>query len=289
MSTRRTPRPAFLLALTLAALAATVSAQQRDLKAEFEALGWQDGPARGDLGNATIVVPAGYQFVGRGGAGKFMELLENPSDGDELGVVLASEGRWFVVFSFSSAGYVKDTDRNLDADAILASIRKGNEAANDIRRERGWTALEVVGWQQAPFYDSRTNNLTWAIKGRSGTDLSINHSTRLLGRHGVMHVDLVVDPESLGVAIPAFNSLLGGFSFNSGQRYAEFTRGDKVAEYGLTGLIVGGTGVTLVKSGILSKFWKIIVAGIVAAGAAIKRMWGGRGRGLEDGSQGVNV
>ena len=97
----------------------------------------------------------------------------------------------------------KDEDRALDADAILSSIRAGTEQANKVRRERGWATLEVVGWQQQPFYDPLTKNLTWSIKGNSDGDLSINHSTRLLGRRGVLKVNLVLSPEDVASAMAA--------------------------------------------------------------------------------------
>jgi uncharacterized membrane-anchored protein len=267
-----------------------VHAQEQDRAAQFQSLGWQAGPTTADIGGlATIAVPEGYMFVGRGGAGKFMELLQNPSDGSELGVLLHREKSWFVVFEFSDDGYVKDTDRDLDADAILASIKKGTDQANELRRERGWSTMEIVGWQQKPFYDPATNNLTWSVRGSSEGTIGINHSTRLLGRRGVMKVNLVFGPEDQATALPAFTTLMGGFSFKPGHRYAEFTRGDKVAEYGLTGLIVGGTGVALVKSGLLQKFWKLIVLGVVAAAGAIRRLFAGSGAPREAGDTPSNV
>jgi uncharacterized membrane-anchored protein len=259
---------------------------QQDPAGAFAALGWQLGPTNGDLGGiASITVPEGYQFVGQGGAGRFLELLENPSNGDELGVLLSGSSSWFVVFSFSPDGYVADDERDLDADAILASIKEGTEQSNDVRRERGWSTLQIVGWQQKPFYDQQTHNLTWAIQGSSDGSSSINHSTRLLGRRGVMNVDLVLSPDDLGAALPAFTQLLTGFTFNPGHRYAEYRSGDKIAEYGLTGLIVGGAGVALVKTGLLQKFWKVIVLGLVAAAGAVKRLFAGVGRGSESGDQ----
>ena len=138
--------------------------------------------------------------------------------------------------------------------------------------------MEIVGWEQQPFYDPQTNNLTWAIKGRSEGSTSINHSTRLLGRKGVMSADLVISSEQLGVAVPAFDTLLTGFSFDTGQRYAEFKQGDKVAAYGLTGLIVGGVGVALVKTGLLQKFWKLIVFAFIALAGGAKKLFGVLGR-----------
>jgi len=246
--------------------------------AALAALGLKVGPVQGDLGGlATIDVPEGYGFVGKGGASKFMEMLQNPSDGSEIGVVLSPTKQWFVVFTFSNDGYVKDDDRSIDAKAILSSIKEGTEQANKTRRERGWSTLDVVGWQQPPFYDPQTNNLTWAIKGKSDNGTSINHSTRLLGRRGVMNVDLVLDPDALASAMPAFSDLLTSFSFKPGQKYSEFTSGDKIAEYGLAGLVLGGAGVALVKTGLLQKFWKLIVIGFLALFGAIKKFFFGGG------------
>jgi uncharacterized membrane-anchored protein len=249
-------------------------AQQDDRRAQFDALGWRRGPTAGDLGRtASVTVPDGFRFVGHTGAAKFMELTENPSDGDELGVLLHDDS-WFVVFTFDESGYVKDDEKDkLEADKILTSIKKGTEHANKVRAERGWASMEILGWQQAPFYDPGTHNLTWSIRGRSDGGTTINHSVRLLGRHGVMHVDLVAASDEMGDALPVFNEMLHGFSFREGHRYAEFKAGDRIAQYGLTGLIVGGTGAALIKTGLLQKFWKVIVVGFISLAGFIKRLF----------------
>jgi uncharacterized membrane-anchored protein len=219
---------AFVLLLIVLGLSSVAVAQQpqSDLDAQFAALNWQHGPTKGDLGGiATLVVPEGYQFLGKGDAVKFMELNENPTDGSELGVLVPEDGSWFVVYEFSADGYVKDDDRDLDAGVLLASIRRGTAAANEIRRQKGWATLEILGWQQQPFYDTATNNLTWSIRGSSEGSTSVNHSTRLLGRRGVMRVNLVAGPEDLGKAVPDFNSVMRGFTSTLARR----TRSSSVA------------------------------------------------------------
>jgi uncharacterized membrane-anchored protein len=282
----RTLAISFALSFLLGVVPGANAQQQTD----FDALNWQEGPTVGKLGAiAQIAIPEGYRFLGRGDAGKFMELTQNPSDGSELGLLFNDDSAWFVVFEFSPDGYVKDDERELDAEAILSRFRQGTEEANKIRRERGWPTMEVLGWQQQPFYDPQTNNLTWAIRGSSEGSSTINHSTRLLGRRGVMNVNLVLSLEDVGNAVPAFDSVMTEFSFNSGQRYSEFTGGDKVAEYGLTGLIVGGTGVALVKTGLLQKFWKLIVLGFIAVAGAARRFLGSFGRREEVADQSSNV
>ena len=254
---------------------ASKASSQSTVAEQVEALDWIEGPATAEIGNhATIEIPEGFRFVGKPDAGRFMELLENPSDKSELGVLLNTESFWFVVFDFEATGYIKDDDKQLDAKAILSSIQEGTKAANKVRRERGWPTMDVVGWYEQPYYDETTNNLTWAVEASSGDgENSINHSTRMLGRRGVMRANLVAGPEEVDGAVEAFNEMLGGFEFTSGNRYAEFVRGDKIAEYGLAGLIVGGTGVALVKSGLLQKFGKLIVVGVVALLGALKKLF----------------
>ena len=63
-----------------------------------------------------------------------------------------------------------------------------------------------------------------------------------------MRAILVSDPNSLEQDIKAFRTALRGFDFVSGQRYAEFRSGDKMAEYGLAALIVGGAAAAAAKT-----------------------------------------
>lgn len=264
------------LSFAILVFTSSLASAQPSIAEQVRALNWQEGPTTAQLGSiAQIDIPEGFQFVGKPDAGKFMELIENPSDGSELGLMLHAEDGWFVVFEFSDDGYVKDDDRDFDADGILDSIKRGTEAANRIRRERGWGTMDIVGWHQAPYYDAKTNNLTWSIKGASDDGETINHSTRLLGRRGVMKVQLVASPDQMGTALPGFDDTMSHFSFTPGNKYSEFTRGDKIAEYGLAGLIAGGAGVALVKTGLLQKFWKLIVVAFIALVGAVKRLFAG--------------
>jgi len=242
-------------------------------------LGWQQGPSVGSLGRiAEVQVPEGYVFLEGNDTRTLLELMQNPTSGQELGTLASAseEEDWWVFFEFDEVGYVKDDDRDdLDADVLLKSIRQGTEHSNDERRRRGWATIEVVGWEVSPRYDPTTNNLEWAILGRSEGVDSVNHNTRLLGRRGVMEVSLVCGPEQLDATLPIVHELLEGFSYREGNRYAEFTSGDKVAEYGLMGLVAGGGLALAAKTGLLQKFWKLIVVGFVAIGVFFKKLFGG--------------
>ena len=277
---------AALRAVTLAAcvlLAANPLAAQNeggdDQGAIFRSIPWQAGPIVGKLGSiAEVHVPGGCRFTEADGTRKFLEATENPSSGDEQGLLLCRGnstadgvgGAWFVVFSYDASGYVKDDEKSkLDADAILASLRDGNEMGNRERRSRGWEPLTIDGWVRPPYYDQTTHNLTWSTKVHGESEgpeaASVNHSVRLLGRGGVMHADLVIDPDILATTIGEFDQVVAGTTFLPGNTYGEWRQGDKVAAYGLTALVAGGAGAAAVKLGLFPKLWKLILAIFLAA------------------------
>jgi uncharacterized membrane-anchored protein len=239
---------------------------------------WVYGPATADMdGIAEIKIPDKYRFANGDDTRKIMELYGNPPTDIEAGYLEPENGNWFIVFEFDETGYIKDDEKNsLDADAILKSIRQGTEESNKWRKEKGMPDLTILGWQKKPSYNPETNNLEWAIINESSGSKNVNYNIRFLGRKGVMSVIVVADEQGLNTAVAAANKLLKTYTFTEGNKYSEFTKGDKIAEYGLAALIAGGAGAAAIKTGLLQKFWKFIVAGLVAAGAGIKRLFTGK-------------
>jgi uncharacterized membrane-anchored protein len=134
--------------------------------------------------------------------------------------------------------------------------------------------MTIVGWHEEPHYDERTNNLSWAIVGESRGHQNINRIVKVLGRKGAMTVTLVAGPEELAGAIPMTDALLDGYHYRAGSTYAEYVPGtDKLAEFGLTALVVGGGAAVLAKSGLLARLWKPIALGLAALGAGVKRFF----------------
>ena len=272
-------RASTFLILALCGLAAGQE-PQKPAQPPAPKIDWQDGPTTGKLGDiAEVKVPKGFSFTGKEGTQKLLELTQNVPSGRELGAIVpdSETAHWFITFEFSNTGYVKDDEGDkLDANALLKSLQEGTEDENEQRKQRGWAAFHVTGWEKPPFYDPLTHNLTWAIRGRGDDprgEMTINHSIRILGRRGTVNVDLVAGPKEYAETITDFNSLISGFSYNQGNRYADFAPGDKVAEYGLGALIVGGAGAVALKTGLLAKFWKFIVVAIAGGAAAIKRFF----------------
>lgn len=268
----------YRIAVLLLVALALSEARAQDAAAPA-ALDWKPGPALVPVGDvAEIQVPENFVALDQAGTRRFLELTQNPQQGNEVAVVAsAGEGdNWFLVFEFDDIGYVRDDEKDaLDAEAMLASIREGTEAANEERESRGWPTLQIVGWQEEPHYDTATNNLTWAIVGESDQQQTINKLVKLLGRRGVMTATLVAGPEQFAAASATTNQLLGAYQFRAGNRYADFIEGsDSIAEIGLKGLVLGGVGAALIKSGLLGKFWKVIVAAVVGLGTGVSKLLG---------------
>jgi uncharacterized membrane-anchored protein len=236
-------------------------------------LRWVEGPAEVKVGSKSkMKVPEGYAFLDSADTKKFQELNENIATGNEY-LLAPMDLHWFALFEYEDTGYVKD-DEEIDADAILTSLREGTEAANEERRKRGWAEMHVTGWRVKPAYNPESKRLEWAIDAQSEGVPTTNLFTKFLGRHGVTSVALVTSPETLTADASEFRRAVEGFEYVEGERYAEFEEGDKVAEYGLAGLIAGGTVAVAAKSGLLKSLWKVLLLGGAAALVGVRKLFG---------------
>jgi uncharacterized membrane-anchored protein len=268
-----------LLAACGLALAASSLCAQPSRSNKLDVL---TGPATAKLGAvAQVGLPAGFSFVDGKTTRALMKASGEPTSGRELGLLMPTNEHWSVIFEFSDIGYVKDADKEkLDANKILKDIKEGTEEANKERERAGSPPLIIVGWEQPPHYDPNSHNLEWAIRATSDGRPMLNYNTRLLGRKGVMEVVLICEPDQLKDTLPTFRSLLAAHKFQTGESYAEFRKGDKLAKYGLAALITGGAAVGAAKLGLfawllpfLKKAWFIIVAALVAVANFFKKIF----------------
>jgi len=236
---------------------------------EMQALAWQRGPTEGRLGTtATVKVREGQAFLDGPNTRRFLELNQNPPRDNHYTLVGGDEA-WFAVFFFEASGYVKD-DEKLDPDALLKSMKDTDQASNDERKRLGMPPLHTDGWHVAPHYDLNTRRLEWATRLRTDDgQQTVNYTIRILGRRGVMRATLVSSPQTLDRDIKDFKTVLTGYDFVAGERYAEWVAGDRVAEYGLAALVLGGAAAVATKTGFGKAIGKFLIVGVVAAGGAI--------------------
>jgi uncharacterized membrane-anchored protein len=258
--------------------AQAADASQDGTQSEIARLPWQRGPLNGAVGGrAHLDLGQDLLLLSEGNGSRFLELSGNlPSPGE---TILMSRG-WWATFSFDETGYVKD-DEKLDADEILKSMRSHEEQSNAERRKRGFAELTTEGWIVKPHYDTTTKYLEWGVKLRASDSREpvVNYTMRLLGRHGVESVVLVTSPETLDHDVQELHQVLGGFTFDSGEKYGEFRPGDHVAEFGLGALVLGGAAAAAVKGGwfkglllALAAGWKLVAAAGIAVLAGLGKL-----------------
>jgi uncharacterized membrane-anchored protein len=108
----------------------------------------------------------------------------------------------------------------------------------------------------------------------------INYNVRLLTRQGYISVILVSDPAHLDADKKTLNEkILPKLTVKSGQRYEDFNEStDKISEYGLTGLILGGAGLAVAKKAglwlLLAGLFKKFGVLVLAAGAGVSALIG---------------
>lgn len=251
--------------------------QQRDIAS----LPWQLGPVVAKIGEmATINVPAGYMFLDAENTKIFDRINGNPP-AEGFYTVMPESGGWFGQFYFEETGYVKD-DETLDPDNLLSSLKSGDKASNEERVKLGMGKLYTDGWAVVPHYDEQSKHLEYGVRLRDENgQLNQNYTIRLLGRSGVMNALLVGDIESLDSDLRDFRTVVANYQFVPDQTYSAYQPGDKVAEYGLAALVLGGAAAVATKKGfwaILAGFiasaWKFIIALGVAALAGIAKLFG---------------
>lgn len=260
--------------------------------AAFEAtLTYRQGEITLGDGLAVLRVPESFRFLGPDDAQRLLvEGWGNPPGDKPLGMLipsgvspLADEG-WGVIITYEEEGYVEDDDAtSLDYDALLREMQEDARASNKQREEMGYPPVELVGWAEPPHYDAESHKLYWAKELRFGDEPlhTLNYNIRVLGRRGVLVLNAVGTMDQLASIANDMRTVLGFVEFNPGHRYADFVPGaDKVAAYGIAGLIAGKVavkaGLVKVLIGALAAGKKFIILGVVAIGAFARKLFGRR-------------
>ena len=161
------------------------------------------------------------------------------------------DGSWGAVVQYEDSGHVDDKDASKqDYDAVLRQMQEGEEESNKQAREKGYAESTTLGWAQPPSYDAANKTLIWARKLRfSNADVdTLNYDVRRLGRTGVLSLNMVDTMPHLASVRSAAEGLGRTASFDSGGGYGDFdSKTDKLADYGLAGLVAAGAGLLIAK------------------------------------------
>jgi uncharacterized membrane-anchored protein len=264
------------------------------MKKAFKAIGelqYQSGEISLAGGKVKLTLPPEFQYLDPANARKVLvDIFGNPpqsgsTDGMIVpkGINFAQGGGWTAVLQWKDEGYVKDDDfAKTDFNEMLSDLKKAYQAGSDERVRGGYGRMELSAWAQQPHYDKATHKLYYAkLFDVDGPEQQLNYDIRVLGRHGHLEVSIMSSRAEMQDIEAKAPVILGMVDFTDGNRYTDFKPGtDKVAAYGIAGLIAGGV---LAKAGFFKAIWiallaakKFVIIGVVAIGAWIKRMLGAR-------------
>ncbi len=279
-----------LLILSLGWLGLSTCLAQEQPKADeaaalqklVDSLQWKEGSIPIEGGLANLNLQGGYRYLDPKDTQKILsDLWGNPPGQKTWGMFfpantdVRTDAAWGVVVEgFEADGYVKDEDADkMDAAKLLKDMQDAQEEANEERVKAGYRALELVGWAMPPHYDKEAKKLYWAtdIKAKGSEGHSVNYYVRILGRKGYLVLNAIGNLEQLPEMQSATPQILSMIEFTEGNRYTDFNpKTDKVATYGLVGLIAGAAGLKIAaKIGLLALFAKKF--GFIAL--ALKKLW----------------
>jgi uncharacterized membrane-anchored protein len=224
------------------------------------ALSPQSGTIALAAADAELALGDEFTFYGPEDARRILVgIWDNPpsqADG-VLGIIMPAdasphERSWGAILTWEPIGWVASDDaRNIDSAALMAQMQADARAMNSDRREAGYPQVQIIGWAQEPLHDSVADSVSWARELRffDGGPHALHYDLRLLGRRGVLSMNVVGEMDQLEEIRTGAQALARRASFRPGARYADFDSGrDEVASYGVAGLVASGVGVAVAKN-----------------------------------------
>jgi uncharacterized membrane-anchored protein len=188
-------------------------------------------------------------------------------------MILDLNADWLVLVEYDDVGYVTDKDADeLDANELFNSYKQGTDQDNINRRAKGVPELILDGWSEKPKYDKASHHLVWGLNAHSTQGPVINYFRRILGRNGYMSVNLIDAADKIEASKQATAQLVQGIRFAKGQTYEDHVESDRSSGMGLRALVIGGTGLAVMKvakAGILIKLLLIFKKAFIFLAAAI--------------------
>jgi len=237
------------------------------------------------LGNnlATLTIPEGFKYLDAEQSTKVLvDIWGNPpqetlgllfhEDEDPVGFKLT----YAVEIQYEEDGYISDDDaKDIDYGEMLTDMQKDIKESNPERIKQGYPMIELVDWAAPPYYDEVSKKLYWAkeMKFDNAEENTLNYNIRILGRKGYLMLNAIGDMDVLAKFDKNKDEIIASVEFNEGNKYSDFDSStDKIAAYGIGGLIAGKV---LAKAGffaVILKFGKIILLAIAAFFGKFRKM-----------------
>lgn len=259
-----------------------------EAEAFVERLDFKHGTVKIAAADATLNLGPQFRFLAKPDARRVLEdLWGNPPDDTVLGLVvpdklsLLDDHAWAVVVSYSDDGYISDEEAaEIDYDQMLKDMKDADAQDNIERKRRGYDALHLIGWAEAPHYDQANKKLYWAkeLKAEGADGNTVNYDIRVLGRKGYLSLNAIAAMDDLPRVRQGMKQLLPMAEFDQGQRYADYNPStDKLAGYGLAALVGGGLAAKAGLFGkiglLLVKAWKLVLLACVGLAGLLGKLF----------------
>jgi uncharacterized membrane-anchored protein len=286
----------FALVLACTLMAAPLAADQgaypqteEEIQAAYDALQWRTGAGSHKLpaSHAVIQLRDGQALLLGADAERYSWLVSGVEfPGTEAVLTYdSSDAAAEVYYEWRDEGYVDDSDwSDVDGEDLLAQYRDATEASNEERVANGFKPMQVVGWLEPPHYEQSTRTVTYALELKDEDANWVNAVALRLGRAGYTELTWVGSIDSFknaGGRPALLDEALASHAFEEGHRYADFKEGDKVAAYGVAGLVATALGLKFGKGLIAAAIAfliaskKIVIPVVLVLGAALVK-FGGR-------------
>ncbi|WP_374384548.1 DUF2167 domain-containing protein [Dongia sp.] len=235
------------------------------LRNELREMNWLSGADSFQIeaSHSTIRPPAGFTTLLGKDAERYEYLINGVEFPNTEFVVFNAADNVEVAVEFLREGFVKDNDwSDIDPDDFLKQLIEGQREANKERAAHGQAPFDVISWIEKPSYDATTHVAHYVLELGDDQQHWPNAVAVKLGREGYHKFIWVGDMEQYrknGKQVLA--SVLDGHSYDAGYRYIDVKEGDKVAAYGIAGLVAAVAGVKLGKGLLAGALAILAVAG----------------------------
>ena len=201
------------------------------------------GPQDLSLGaDVRLALPDGWHWVPKDRLQAYFAGDGRKAGAWDLGLAL-SPGQPLFEFrvQFEPLGAMVEPAAGLDSAALMAKIQAAAATANQERRAEGGLEVQIPGWSLEPAYDAASKRLVWGERRQSGADERRGWHARLLGRAGVVKLDVEAADDLMPLQAPLLQALFNGLSLAEGHGLADRQAGDRPASVDLAGLVLEGT------------------------------------------------
>lgn len=274
----------FLLLLVFGTLHADISMEEFD-QACSEMKWIQEGCHELPQSHSEILLPDEHILLIGEDAIRYRNLIDCIAMDDSIeGVVFSNYEPYdsVILKSYHEEGYISSDDwREMQPQALMEAIKLNTEEANRQRLDLGLEErVEVIGWLKEPTRDSQTNTIYWAIEAAQGQERIVNSVALKLGRYGYEEFTWITPISCYRPDGGELELILKSHKFKPGDRYEDHAQGDKVAAYGIAGLVAAVTGAKVVQAlgfgGLLlliKKFASVVIAACVGIFYSVLRFF----------------